>query len=218
MSRKGDHDIRKQQIRAAAVRCFVQRGFSATRLIDIADRAGLSKGGVYFYYRTKEALFEAVLAARQADIEHRWGPQESGERPEYALERLVALHLRQIEDEIDDTRLGQMLATMAPRDDAYRHQLERALAVITASYRRVIAQGVSEGVFAGDPDQLASLVVAMVSGLATQCAADPDGRLHLSPRIACSAVLSIVEGGARAPLGRHTNVRDHEPSQPSLQS
>ncbi len=45
MSQHRDDDHRKQQIRSAALRCFIRRGFSATRLLDIARQANLSKGG-----------------------------------------------------------------------------------------------------------------------------------------------------------------------------
>ena len=64
MTRQKTDEVRKQQIRAAATRCFVRRGFAATRLLDIAREAGLSKGGVYFHYRAKEALFHDILDAQ----------------------------------------------------------------------------------------------------------------------------------------------------------
>lgn len=46
---------------AAALELFVERGFAATRLDDVAVRAGVSKGTLYLYFDSKEALFEAVI-------------------------------------------------------------------------------------------------------------------------------------------------------------
>jgi AcrR family transcriptional regulator len=40
---------------------FVERGFSATKLDDIAARAGVSKGTLYLYFASKEELFKAVI-------------------------------------------------------------------------------------------------------------------------------------------------------------
>ena len=40
---------------------FLDKGFAATRVEDIARRAGASKGTVYLYFPTKEALFEGVV-------------------------------------------------------------------------------------------------------------------------------------------------------------
>lgn len=52
---------RPGEILAAALTLFGERGFAATRLEDVADRAGVSKGTVYLYFAGKEALFEAVV-------------------------------------------------------------------------------------------------------------------------------------------------------------
>lgn len=46
---------------AAALDLFVEKGFAATRLDDVAARAGVSKGTVYLYFKSKEELFKAVI-------------------------------------------------------------------------------------------------------------------------------------------------------------
>lgn len=45
----------------AALTLFLERGFAATRVDDIAQRAAVSKGCVYLYFRTKQEIFEAVV-------------------------------------------------------------------------------------------------------------------------------------------------------------
>lgn len=54
-------DARPQELLAAAIDLFVERGFAATRLEDVARRAGVSKGTLYLYYTNKEELFKAVV-------------------------------------------------------------------------------------------------------------------------------------------------------------
>src|SRR5437868_8222378 len=54
-------DARPGEIVAAALACFAERGFAATRLEDVARRAGVSKGTLYLYYENKEELFKAVV-------------------------------------------------------------------------------------------------------------------------------------------------------------
>jgi AcrR family transcriptional regulator len=56
-------DERRQAILAAALDEFFERGFKAARMDDIARRAGLSKGALYLYFDTKEALFSALVDA-----------------------------------------------------------------------------------------------------------------------------------------------------------
>jgi AcrR family transcriptional regulator len=52
---------RPAELISAALDLFVERGFSATRLEDVAARAGVSKGTLYLYFPSKEDLFKAVV-------------------------------------------------------------------------------------------------------------------------------------------------------------
>ena len=52
---------RPKEITAAAFDAFAEKGFAATRVDDVAKRAGVSKGLLYLYFKTKEELFKAVV-------------------------------------------------------------------------------------------------------------------------------------------------------------
>ena len=52
---------RPDEIVAAALEIFSEKGFAAARLDDIAARAGVSKGAIYLYFATKEDIFRAVI-------------------------------------------------------------------------------------------------------------------------------------------------------------
>jgi AcrR family transcriptional regulator len=54
-------DARPDEIIAAALDLFVERGFAATKLDEVAMRAGVSKGTLYLYFANKEELFKAVV-------------------------------------------------------------------------------------------------------------------------------------------------------------
>ena len=54
-------EARPAEIVAAALDVFVERGFAATKLEEVARRAGVTKGTVYLYFESKEALFKAVV-------------------------------------------------------------------------------------------------------------------------------------------------------------
>jgi TetR/AcrR family fatty acid metabolism transcriptional regulator len=62
MAAKSIHEIsRRQQILAAAVEVFSDKGYHAARVEEIAHRAGIGKGTVYQYFRTKKDLFQEVV-------------------------------------------------------------------------------------------------------------------------------------------------------------
>ena len=48
---------RPAELLAAALELFVEHGYAATRLEDVARAAGVSKGTLYLYFDSKEALF-----------------------------------------------------------------------------------------------------------------------------------------------------------------
>ena len=52
---------RPQEITQAAFDAFAENGYSATRVEEVAKRAGVSKGLMYLYFKTKEELFKAVV-------------------------------------------------------------------------------------------------------------------------------------------------------------
>jgi AcrR family transcriptional regulator len=54
-------ESRPGELLAAALDSFVEYGFAATRLEDVAAKAGVSKGTLYLYFKNKEELFKAVL-------------------------------------------------------------------------------------------------------------------------------------------------------------
>jgi len=54
-------EARPEEIVAAALAEFVERGYAVTRLEDVARRAGVTKGTIYLYFESKEALFKAVV-------------------------------------------------------------------------------------------------------------------------------------------------------------
>src|SRR3954465_6329272 len=94
-------------ILGAAARVFAAQGYEATRVGDIAKEAGVAYGLVYHYYKSKEAVLEAVF--REA-----WGrllaavalAEEMGEDAPDQLALVVKIVLRSWRDDPD---LGRLL-------------------------------------------------------------------------------------------------------------
>lgn len=62
-SRSRRREVDPARLTEAALAQFLECGFAATRMEDVAKRAGISKGAIYLYFPTKEALFRAVVQA-----------------------------------------------------------------------------------------------------------------------------------------------------------
>lgn len=137
---------RPTEILAAALASFAEHGFAATRLDDVAARAGITKGTLYLYFRNKQELFEAVvrqellpsIAAAEAMV-------ESSPLPSLALlERLVATFA-----EIIGSPLGaipKLVLTEAGNfPDLALFYHEEVVARGTALFRRVVERGIAAG-------------------------------------------------------------------------
>ncbi len=61
-------DKRPDEILDAALSCFMELGYAATRVEDIAERAGISKAAVYLYFESKQALIEGLVGRELAPI------------------------------------------------------------------------------------------------------------------------------------------------------
>jgi AcrR family transcriptional regulator len=76
---------RPGELVAAAIEVFAEKGFAASRLEDVARRAGVGKGTAYLYFPNKEALFKAAIrefvvtriAMGERDVEEWQGSSES---------------------------------------------------------------------------------------------------------------------------------------------
>jgi AcrR family transcriptional regulator len=55
---------RREQILDAAIEVFSKKGFDGANVADIATAAKLGKGTVYLYFKSKEAIFDAIIAER----------------------------------------------------------------------------------------------------------------------------------------------------------
>lgn len=61
MNQATDNQNTEQKIIEAAKQVFMEKGLEATKMSDIADRAGISRTALNYYYRTKEKLFYAII-------------------------------------------------------------------------------------------------------------------------------------------------------------
>ena len=62
LHRRRRKEARPQELLAAALELFVEKGFAATRIEEVAVRAGVSKGTLYLYFPSKEELLKAVIS------------------------------------------------------------------------------------------------------------------------------------------------------------
>jgi AcrR family transcriptional regulator len=137
---------RRAAIVAAGLDEFVARGFAATRLDDVAKRAGVAKGTIYLYFTDKEALFqELVRNALVPLIERMSAPPAAGGSARAKLEGFAEGFVR----DVVQTRRGDILRLIIAEgarfpslsEFYYREVVERGM----AGMRQLIEYGIARG-------------------------------------------------------------------------
>jgi len=159
----------RARILAAARALFAERGFVACRVADVARRAGMSPGNVYWHFDSKEAILRAILAegfasheAMTAGVAEEYGPARR------KLGLLVARTVALYEANAEFTVILGGLKGEGGREliRALGFDLPEIERRSRANLRRVFAEARSEGaVEAADPDLLAAFYLAFFDGL-----------------------------------------------------
>jgi AcrR family transcriptional regulator len=133
---------RREQILAAAVRVFAERGYEATRISDIAREAGVAYGLVYHYFGSRDAILDAVFRDTWGRMLTAFAGAEetAGSAPE-RLALVVKIVLRSWSDDPDLIRLLIRQVARGPQLDAELDQIGAAY----ASVERIIVGGQADG-------------------------------------------------------------------------
>lgn len=183
---------RRAEILRSASAAFARRGFHGTSVEEIATALGMTKGSLYYYFRSKqEILFFChdysldMLLALLAEVKKSPAPAD------VRLRHLIEGFVRVIVDELQGTPLTQDVQALSPhllrRVVAKRDRFDRGL-------RDLVREGMEQGVFApGDAKLLGFAVLGTLNWITRWYS--PKGPAH-SAEIA-RAYADFVLGGLR---------------------
>ncbi|MGH7123907.1 MAG: TetR/AcrR family transcriptional regulator [Stellaceae bacterium] len=137
---------RRSAIVDAAMQEFIARGFAATRLDDIAKRAGVAKGTIYLHFKDKESMFEELIRTAIVPLVGRLAgpPPASGS----IRDMIESVALNFIQEIVSTPRadIVRLIIAEGPRfpaiaDFYYREVISRGLAGMRALIELAIARG-----------------------------------------------------------------------------
>ncbi|WP_067719885.1 TetR/AcrR family transcriptional regulator [Nocardia yamanashiensis] len=184
-----DRAARQGEILDAAAKVFARKGFTASRIEDVAAEAGIAKGSVYLYFPSRDALLAGVFesyAARSAEV-----LAELGDGP--PLDRLAALvrgAIDMLAAHPDHARvLLDVWAANPPID----------MVAVYREYRGAIAELLREAGARGElrtgiGEEHATVLVGAIEGCLVQALVDPD----IALRELAEPVIQVCIEGIRA--------------------
>ncbi|MFM2043316.1 MAG: hypothetical protein RLY86_1892 [Pseudomonadota bacterium] len=167
--RRRRKDERPAELVAAGLAEFALNGFAATRLDDVARRAGVAKGTIYRYFTSKEDLFLAALRENMTptfvDLERFVDGFEGTTR-----ELLVAI-CRTLHSQMTRPEMRPLLRIIIAEGEKYpdltRHHYEETVSKGRAMLEKVVARGRARGEVRDGAAADLPLVLAAPAVLAT---------------------------------------------------
>lgn len=175
---KRERRDRTEEILKTATRMFSEKGYRGTSLASIAEKVGLTEPGLLHYFPSKVKLLQGVLKYRDDEEMKRYLPMVNLDDLELSkilgiLEQLVA------ENQKKPTliKLFTVMVAESIRLDhpAHEHFVDR-YNTARKTYGEVFRQLQDAGQIRADvdPDQLGTLMIALLDGLQVQWLLDPD--------------------------------------------
>ncbi|MDR3474935.1 MAG: TetR/AcrR family transcriptional regulator [Devosia sp.] len=199
-------EARPDEVLDAALDLFIEKGFAAARVEDIARRAGLSKGAIYLYFSSKEAIMEALVRRAVVPITQTAGAALADFKgsPRDAFMMLFALMSTRLADPrvlaipkliVREVGAFPELAAM------YRREvIERGLPLVTELVRRGVESGAFRPV---DPELAVRSIIGPIGMhllLAEIFGMTPNGGLNLKGLI--ESHIDILYNGLVSEKGR----------------
>ena len=141
-------DLRKDQILDAALTVLVQNGYEGSRMDDVVSESQLSKGAIYWYYKSKKAMYLDLVnfwvIRYSATINHL---VENDQAAPDQLKSLFNYFIDQYESDPDPFIALTEFWSMAQKDDDFREKLQKVYSQFLEVLEKIVAKGVKDGDF-----------------------------------------------------------------------
>jgi len=160
--KRNDEPGVRRTLLLAGINLFAQKGYASTSVREIVASAGVTKPVLYYYFRNKEGLFQAILdwaAEWQESILH-----EALQSPGTAFERIVYLYRRIYQGLMENIQLFKLINHLffGPPQGAPRYDIERFHRRMAEVIKEIYLGGLSRGeVREIDPEEATLLVLGV---------------------------------------------------------
>ena len=141
-------DLRKDQILDAALTVLVQNGYEGSRMDDVVSESQLSKGAIYWYYKSKKAMYLDLVnfwvIRYSATINHL---VENDQSAPDQLKSLFNYFIDQYESDPDPFIALTEFWSMAQKDDDFRAKLQKVYSQFLEVLEKIVAKGLKDGDF-----------------------------------------------------------------------
>ena len=148
MTRKKTPAVRREEIFEAALRCFNDAGYHRTTIDAIAASIGISKGGIYYHFGSKKALFIELYKSKvNRYFDEVSAPLQQASGADQILRDLLRRSEEVFHEHLDVLRFLLEFAAIGSRDAAIRRELTETYQNRVTVFRQLIQKGIDDGIF-----------------------------------------------------------------------
>ncbi|MEM7491785.1 MAG: TetR/AcrR family transcriptional regulator [Pseudomonadota bacterium] len=202
-------EARKEQRRVdiidAALKVFARDGFALSKMDSVADEAGISKGTLYLYFDSKDALFEGMVREKMLPLLDKLQSEILETEGELSAEDTLRFHMRFFYRNVLNTDRRHIMRLIIAEGPNFPHiakfYYDTVLSKGTAAFKAIINYGIERGEFrdVSDLSGHGLIQVAMAGGLVAalwKTIFDPFEPIDLESY--CETHLNILLGGLKA--------------------
>ena len=177
MPRPDVSEERRPQIVEAATRVFIRKGYRKTSMPDVAHEAGLSIGGVYWYFKSKDEIVLAILGqCFQSDLEALKTLLNADAPATQRVKSFVTSYIESYTEYAWLNPIGIQFYAESVHDPKVRGFIQQYLSHYRQALVTLIEQGIRNGEFRPvDPVDTANAILGLEEGLSLLLVADPEG-------------------------------------------
>jgi len=167
----------RSRILTAAAECFAEHGYDGASVSEICERAGVTKGGFYHHFSSKQALFLNLLEhwLAEVDVQLRSAGSESDTVPQSLLQMTAAAR-RVFQSAGGQLPMFLEFWSRAARDPEVWQATIAPYRRYQAFFSAMVEAGIAEGTLRDvDPEIAAWVIVSLSVGLMLQGVLDPQG-------------------------------------------
>lgn len=146
---KSKAEKRKEEIMEAAMKCFNKKGYYRTSIDEIAQRAGLTKGAVYYYFKSKQKLFIELFNYKMDPYFEKFALRDGarGNAADQILNPIAEQAETDFAKNLEIHKLGIEFLYVSSREKNVRQEASLFYKKKTVFFSEIITAGVKAGTF-----------------------------------------------------------------------
>ncbi|MFD1412851.1 TetR/AcrR family transcriptional regulator [Oceanobacillus jeddahense] len=163
MSRKYNAKQTRENIIETAIQLFMEKGFEKTSMQDIANTLGISKGGIYHHFKSKEDIIDIVRENKANSVEAQLNKWRETIKAQSAKEELIAILEKNITDQQAHS-MDEVFRTQMKSPDFIVSMMKNSIDSSAPAFAQIIKEGIEDGsITTNYPEECAEVFFLLIN-------------------------------------------------------